>query len=67
MGVPQFTSEFALIDVTTGPIRLASYLKKTGSVRATIEVEIENQYGNNDGTSIEFAARVLDVKIAEDT
>lgn len=60
--IPHFESEFVLLDVTKGRVKLQSYIKKHGPVRVTVEMELDYPASGNDGTSIEFAGQVLSLK-----
>lgn len=64
--VPPISSDYAILDVMFGRVKLASHLKKHGPVKATIEIEITEPYGSNDGTSIEFNCNVLSIRTHSD-
>lgn len=63
MKVPQFKSNFALLDVTTGRKALDRYISKGNKVRIVAEIEIDHVWGNSDGISQEFACTVKSVKV----
>lgn len=63
MKFPRIKSDFALLDVKMGRFALRRYLKENGPQTVTVTMSILYDAGNNDGTSIEFAADVLEVKI----
>lgn len=62
MSVPRIKSTYALLDVMAGRKALAKHLAKHGPVRVTIEAEIVDPFGSDDGESIEFNCEVFSVK-----
>ena len=65
MAAPKFTSAYAILDVMKGRKKLAKHLAKHGPVRVTIEAEITEPNGGDDGTSIEYCMNVLSMEIQE--
>ena len=57
-----FKSTFALLDVKKGRKALAEKIKAGGKVRVRTDMEINRQWGSDDGVSIEFSGDVLSVK-----
>lgn len=64
--VPKITSDYAILDVMKGRVKIASHLKKHGPIRVMVELEVTDPFGGNDGTSIEFNCKVLSMKVAKD-
>ena len=62
MRPPKISSTYAILDVMRGRKALAKHLLKHGPLRVTIEAEITDAYGCDDGDSIEFNMNVLKVK-----
>jgi hypothetical protein len=62
---PRMKSTYAIIDVMSGRKALDKYLLKHGPLRVTIEAEITDAYGIDDGDSIEFNCNVLRVTPTE--
>lgn len=58
-----FKSDFLLLDVKAGRAKLANQIAAGKKFRALIEVEINDQWGSDDGTSIEFGCDVKSVKL----
>lgn len=58
-------SNFALLDVKSGRKKLAQKVGNGARIPVTITGFITHQFGNDDGTSIEFTVKVTDVSIAE--
>lgn len=57
-----FKSNFAILDVKKGRAALAKKIAAGGKVRVRIDMEINAQWGDDDGTSIEFSGDVLSIK-----
>ena len=57
-----FKSDFAILDVKEGREDLRFKIMNGGKVRVRVEMEIDTQWGADDGVSIEFAGDVLSVK-----
>ncbi len=65
MTPPRITSTYAIIDVMCGRKALAKYIDKHGPVRVMVEATITDEYGRDDGDSIEFNADVHSIRIVE--
>lgn len=76
MKIPQIKSGFGLLDVKSGRAALSKYFderkpRKSGwgtvpknkPIKVLIEAEIVDQWGNDDGVSIEFELKVKNVKV----
>lgn len=66
MKVPNFkTTGYALLDVGVGRKGLSKYYGngKNKKIKVLIEGEITEQYGHDDGTSIEFILNVTKLKV----
>ena len=61
---PKIKSDYAIIDVTLGRVKLESFLKKHGPQDVIIKARINDAYGGNDGVSIMFNADVLEITYA---
>ncbi len=61
---PSFKAYFALLDVTVGRAALAKHIAAGNKVRVNLDLLIDNQWGSDDGTSIEFSGDVTIKKIA---
>lgn len=57
-----FKSDFAILDVKKGRQALAKKIFAGGKIRVRIDMLIDQQWGTDDGTSIEFSGKVLSVK-----
>ena len=57
-----FTSTFAILDVKKGRHALAKKIAAGGKVRVRIDMEINAQWSDDDGVSIEFSGDVLSIK-----
>lgn len=58
-------SDFALLDVKRGRARLAKEIKSGPRIPVVIHGWIDHQWGDDDGTSIEFAVDVTKVEVGE--
>lgn len=56
-----FTSAYCLLDVMKGRKRLAKRIKKDGPLRVVIVADITDEFGWDDGDSIEFNCDVISV------
>ena len=65
-GAPIFSSEYAMLDVMQGRKALARHLRKHGPVRVVVTMDIREEFGSDDGTSIEFSADVQAIEIVEE-
>ncbi len=62
----KFTSTYAILDVMKGRKKLSKHIAKHGSVRVLIEATITDEYGRDDGESIEFNCHVHGVTIVDE-
>lgn len=60
-----FTSTYCLLDVMKGRKKLAKRLKKDGPLRVIIVADITDEFGLDDGESIEFNCDVISVTEAK--
>ncbi len=71
MKIPKFkTTGFGLIDIGVGRSALSKYFSARDGlcaanrpIQVLIKAEISDQFGGDDGTSIEFEMRILDMKV----
>lgn len=57
-----FKSNFAILDVKEGREDLRFKVMNGGKVRVRVEMEINAQWSDDDGVSIEFSGDVLSIK-----
>lgn len=57
-----FKSDFAIIDIKKGRQALAKKIAAGAKVRVRVDMLIDQQYGNDDGTSIAFYCDILSIK-----
>lgn len=63
MKVPKISSSYAILDVERGRKALAKYLKANSGLPVIIHATITDQFGSDDGCSIEFNMDVVKVEI----
>lgn len=62
---PRIKSNYAIIDIEGGRKALAKYLRENAGVPVVIHAVLTDPYGSDDGTSIEFNAEVVSIKVGE--
>lgn len=62
MDSAKFKSDFAILDVKAGRAALAKRIAAGEKVRVRVDIVLNNQWGSDDGTSIEFSGEVKSVK-----
>lgn len=62
----EFKSDFLVLDVKEGRQELAARIKRGEQIGLRIHVELDTQWGDDDGTSIEFCGKVLMMMERED-
>lgn len=62
---PAIKCTYGILDITKGRQALLKHIAKHGPVRVLIEATIDNAYGHDDGTSIEYNMTVRRLVIDE--
>jgi len=60
--VPDFKSDFAIIDVKQGRGALAKLIRDGGKVLVRVDLLIDTVHSQDDGTSIEFGGEVKAIR-----